>query len=97
MNFGLTEEQSMIVDTVREFVEREIYPHEDAVEASGEVPAEVAEAIKAKTIELGFYACNFPEDVGGAGLSHVDFALVERELGAGPWRLRISLAVRRTF
>lgn len=87
MNFGLTEEQSMIVDTVREFVEREIYPHEDAVEASGEVPAEVAEAIKAKTIELGFYACNFPEDVGGAGLSHVDFALVERELGRGSMAL----------
>ena len=87
MNFGLTEEQSMIVDTVREFVEREIYPHEDAVEASGEVPAEVAEAIKAKTTELGFYACNFPEDVGGAGLSHVDFALVERELGRGSMAL----------
>lgn len=87
MNFGLTEEQSMIVDTVREFVEREIYPYEDAVEASGEVPAEVAEAIKAKTIELGFYACNFPEEVGGAGLSHVDFALVERELGRGSMAL----------
>ena len=87
MNFGLTEEQSMIVDTVREFVEREIYPYEDVVEATGEVPAEVAEAIKAKTIELGFYACNFPEEVGGAGLSHVDFALVERELGRGSMAL----------
>ena len=37
--------------------------------------------IKRKTIELGFYACNFPEEVGGAGLSHLDFTLVERELG----------------
>ena len=87
MNFGLTEEQSLIVSTVRDFVEKEIYPHEDEVERTGEVRPEVAEAIKAKTIELGFYACNFPESVGGAGLSHLEFALVERELGRGSMAL----------
>ena len=83
MNFGLTEEQQMIVDTVRSFVENEIYPHEDAVERSGTVPADIAEQIKQKTLDLGFYACNFPEEVGGAGLSHLEFALVERELSRG--------------
>ena len=36
-----------------------------------------------KTKELGFYACNFPEEVGGAGINHLEFALVERELGRG--------------
>ena len=87
MQFGLTDEQQMIVDTVRSFVENEIYPHEDAVERSGEVPQEIADEIKRKTIELGFYACNFPEEVGGAGLTHVDFALVERELGRGSMAL----------
>lgn len=87
MHFGLTDEQQMIVETVRSFVEREIYPHEDAVERSGEVPKEVADEIKRKTIELGFYACNFPQEVGGAGLSHVEFALVERELGRGSMAL----------
>lgn len=87
MNFGLNDEQEMIVSTVRAFVENEIYPHEDAVERTGEVPPDLAEAIKAKTIALGFYACNFPEEVGGAGLSHVDFALVERELGRGSMAL----------
>ena len=87
MQFGLTDEQQMIVDTVRSFVEKEIYPHEDAVERTGEVPQEIADEIKRKTVELGFYACNFPEDVGGAGLSHVEFALVERELGRGSMAL----------
>ena len=87
MQFGLTDEQQMIVDTVRSFVEKEIYPHEDAVERSGEVPQEIADEIKRKTIERGFYACNFPESVGGAGLNHVDFALVERELGRGSMAL----------
>ena len=87
MHCGLTDEQEMIVSTVRSFVENEIYPHEAEVERSGEVPPEIAEQIKQKTIELGFYACNFPEEVGGAGLSQVDFALVERELGRGSMAL----------
>ncbi len=87
MHFGLTDEQQMIVDTVRSFVENEIYPHEETVERTGEVPPEVAETIKQKTLELGFYACNFPEEVGGAGLSHLEFALVERELGRGAMAL----------
>ncbi len=87
MHFGLSDEQEMIVSTVRSFVENEIYPHEAEVERSGEVPPEVADRIKQKTIELGFYACNFPEEVGGAGLPHVDFALVERELGRGSMAL----------
>ena len=83
MNFGLTEEQEMIVETVRSFVENEIYPHEDVVERTGEVPKDIADSIKRKTMDLGFYACNFPKEVGGAGLSHLEFALVERELGRG--------------
>jgi acyl-CoA dehydrogenase len=87
MNFGLSDEQEMIVSTVREFVEREIYPHETLVERTGEVPEEVAQEIKRKVIDLGFYACNFPEEVGGAGLGHLDFALVERELGRGSMAL----------
>ena len=91
MNFGLSQEQEMIVSTVRSFVEHEIYPYEELVERSGEVPKEIADEIKRKTLELGFYACNFPEEVGGAGLSHLEFALVERELGRG------SMALNHVF
>jgi len=87
MHFGLSQEQEMIVETVRSFVENEIYPHEEIVESTGEVPEEIAQAIKQKTIDLGFYACNFPQEVGGAGLSHLEFALVERELGRGSMAL----------
>ncbi|TQV74439.1 acyl-CoA dehydrogenase family protein [Denitrobaculum tricleocarpae] len=81
MHFGLTQEQEMVVETVRSFVEREMYPHEDLVEKLGEVPAEIADEIKRKVIDLGFYAPNFPVEVGGGGLGHLDFALLERELG----------------
>ena len=87
MQFDLTEEQQMIVDTVRSFVEREIYPHEELVEREGSVPPDLARQIRDKTRAIGFYACNFPEEVGGAGLGHLDFALVERELGRGSMAL----------
>lgn len=87
MQYGLNEEQEMIVSTVRSFVENEIYPHEDLVERTGEVPKEIAQEIKRKTLDLGFYACNFPESLGCAGLNHLEFALVERELGRGSMAL----------
>ncbi|WP_312527273.1 acyl-CoA dehydrogenase family protein [Paracoccus sp. (in: a-proteobacteria)] len=87
MDFGRSEEQDMIVKTVRDFVENEIYPHEAEVERLGHVPHELGEEIKRKVIDLGFYASNFPEEAGGPGLSHVDFALVERELGRGSMAL----------
>jgi len=83
MDFGLSQEQDMIVETVRHFVEQEIYPHEELVEKQGFVPDEIGRDIARKCKELGFFGCNFPEQVGGAGLNHFDFTLVERELGRG--------------
>ena len=83
MDFGLSQEQEMIVETVRQFVEQEIYPHEEMVEKQGFVPDEIGRDIAQKCKELGFFGCNFPEEVGGAGLNHFDFTLVERELGRG--------------
>ena len=82
MIYGQTDEQLMIADTVRSFVEKEIYPHEELVERTGEVPAEIAQEIRQKTLDLGFYACNFPESVGCAGLNHVEFAHCRARVGA---------------
>ncbi len=87
MHFGLTDEQTMIVDTVRDFVEKEIYPHENKVEELGYVPQDIADDIKSKVLNMGFYAPNFPEEVGGGGLNHLEFALLERELGRGSMAL----------
>jgi len=83
MNFELSDEQKMIVDTVRSFLEKEIYPFENEVERTGEVPKELGLEIAKKCKEIGFFAANFPESVGGAGLNHLEFTLLERELGRG--------------
>ena len=89
MDFALSEEQQMIVDTTRSFVETEIYPYEAEVDRTGIVPPELGSEIARKCRELGFFGCNFPEEVGGAGLDEFDFTLVERELGRGSYALTV--------
>ena len=89
MNFGLSDEQQMIVDTVRTFVENEMYPHEEEIERLGAVPPEIAQEIKQKCIDIGFYASNMPEEHGGGGLNHLDFTLLERELGRASMALTV--------
>ena len=89
MDFGLTTEQQMVVDTVRGFVEKELYPHEEEVERTGQVPSALGESIKRKVIDLGFYAPNLPEEVGGGGLDNLTFALLERELGRASMALSV--------
>jgi len=81
MNFGLSFEQEMIVDTIRAFVEKEIYPHEAEVDKTGEVPLELGHEIRDKCLEAGYFAANISEEFGGGGLGHLDFTLLERELG----------------
>ena len=81
MNYNLTAEQDMIVRSLRAFREQELEPHEAEVDRSGEVPPELGQQIKQKALEMGFYAPNLPEDIGGGGLDYKTLALFERELG----------------
>jgi acyl-CoA dehydrogenase len=81
MNLNLNDEQRMIVETVRAFVEKELMPHEEVVERTNGVPIELRRQIQAKAIQHGLYAANMPEEYGGADLDNVSLALMERELG----------------
>ena len=89
MDFGLSQEQQMVVDTVRNFVEKELYPHENTVEELGYVPAELTKEIRQKVLDLGFYAANIPEEFGGGGLDYVTMSLLERELGRASQALSV--------
>jgi acyl-CoA dehydrogenase len=92
MDFALSPEQEMIVQTARRFVEEELYPHEEEVEASDRVRPELVERIKAKALELGLYAANMPEALGGGGLDYVSLTLLERELGRASFALQYLVA-----
>jgi acyl-CoA dehydrogenase len=84
MNFALTPEQEMVVETVRSFVEHELYPLEAEVERTGEVPREVGREIARKVKELGFYAPNIPEEFGGGGLDVRSMRTTAKRSG-GDW------------
>jgi len=81
MNYTLTAEQDMILRSLRAFREQELEPFEAEVDKSGEVPEELGQRIKARALEMGFYAPNLPEEIGGGGLDYKTLALFERELG----------------
>jgi len=89
MHFGLTAEQQLVVDTVRDFVERELYPLEKEVERTGTVPIGLGREIQRKVIALGFYAPNIPATFRGGGLDQLTFALLERELGRAAMALSV--------
>jgi len=88
MDFSLSEEQQMLIDSARTFAEKELYPYEDEVESSDEVRPELAQQIRARAIAQGFYAANMPEELGGGGLDSVSLSLVERELGRANFALQ---------
>ena len=94
MNFAMTEEQRMIVDTTRAFVENELYPHEMEVERTGELRDDLRETLKRKAIEAGLYAANMPAEVGGAGLDTVTWILYEKELGKANYALHWTCVAR---
>jgi acyl-CoA dehydrogenase len=94
MNFGLTDEQQMIVEATRAFVETELYPHEAEVERTGHVRPELRAEIGEKARAAGLYAANMPEDVGGAGLDTLSWLLYEKELGKANYALHWTCVSR---
>ena len=92
MEFGLSSEQEMIIDTVRSFVEQELYPHEDEVEKNNHIDSSLAESIKQKAINLGLYATNMPVEYGGGGLDTLSLCLFEKELGKANFGLQYIVA-----
>ena len=92
MNYQLTDEQTMLLDSLRAFLAEEVYPYEAEADRAAEVPEELGNQIKAKAIEMGFYAANLPESVGGGGLDYTTMGLVERELGKASYGLAGHIA-----
>jgi len=92
LDFALSDEQQMIVDTVRSFTERELFPHEEQVEKLGKVPPELVQQIKKRSIDAGLYAANMPAELGGGGLDTFGVTLVDREFGAASYALHYIVA-----
>ncbi|MEY8883423.1 acyl-CoA dehydrogenase family protein [Donghicola sp. XS_ASV15] len=81
MDFTISDEMKMVTEAVGKFVREKVQPLECETEENAEIPADKLAAVRAEAQELGFYAMNMSEEVGGAGLGVMDMCLVEEQLG----------------
>jgi alkylation response protein AidB-like acyl-CoA dehydrogenase len=76
MDFAFTSEQIQLRKAVREFAEAEIGPHVLEWDENQIFPLETIK----KAGELGYMGAIFPEELGGAGLGYIDYAIIIEEL-----------------
>src|SRR2546428_729377 len=93
MDFRLTEEQKLVRDTARDFVDRELIPHVREWEEKGEVPR----SFYRKMASLGFLGAPVPEKYGGAGMDYVSFMLLVEEISRGSSSVRTTVSVQTSL
>ncbi len=76
MSIWTSPEREALRKTVRGFVEREIAPHIDEWESTGELPRE----LHRKAAEAGLLGAGFPEEVGGGGGDGADAVIICEEM-----------------
>jgi glutaryl-CoA dehydrogenase (non-decarboxylating) len=89
MDFTLTDENRLVRDSARAFVEAEILPYIREWDTNGEVHPEVFTRMG----ELGFLGAPIPERYGGAGMDYVSFALLCEELERADTAFRVVQSV----
>jgi alkylation response protein AidB-like acyl-CoA dehydrogenase len=75
----LTDEQQLILRTVRQFVDKEVIPVASAMEHRDEYP----HALVAQMKEMGLFGLNIPEEYGGSGIDSTTFAMIFEEISRG--------------
>ena len=83
MDFKTPDEYAELQRNLVEFVDRELRPleQEQLDPETDDVPVELRDRVRRRSAELGFYAADFPEDVGGSGLPQLGMVLL-REAAA---------------
>jgi alkylation response protein AidB-like acyl-CoA dehydrogenase len=79
MDIGFTEEQELLRETARKFLDRECDSR--LVRARMAEPAAVTDEFWKKLAEQGWLGIVYPEEVGGSGLGVVDLVILMEEMG----------------
>jgi alkylation response protein AidB-like acyl-CoA dehydrogenase len=88
MDLHLTADQRVLRDSVREFAERELRPHVRVWDESQHFPM----ALLPKLADLGLMGIQFPDEVGGSGMSAVDYCICIEELARVDPAIALSVA-----
>ena len=76
---ALTDEETLLVETVRAFIDRDVKPTVRDVEHANEYPEKWIEQMK----QIGIYGLAIPEEYGGSPVSMSCYVLVTQELARG--------------
>ena len=87
-NLNLTEEQTLIRDTIRDFADKIIRPVVMEFDESQKFPTDIMHQLG----EMGFLGILIPEQYGGAGLGHIEYVLVIEELAKVDPSIALSVA-----
>src|SRR5688572_16250684 len=88
MDFSISEEQSALATTAREFTRKEIIPKAAHFDETGEFPREILE----RAWKTGLMNIEVPEAYGGLGGSCLDNCLVQEEVSFGCSGINTSMA-----
>ena len=77
--FKFTEEQELLRQTFREFVNKEIKPIAAKIDQEEKIPRELIE----KLAEIGALGISFPEEYGGGGFGEVGYCIMQEEIARG--------------
>ena len=88
MDFRIDDAYLELQRSMRGFVERELRPLEQELDPEeDDVPVELRDRVRRRAAELGFYAADFPEDVGGGGLPQLGMVLLREAAWSSGSRL----------
>src|SRR6201987_2955192 len=76
---GLTEFQTEIISTVRDFVDKEVIPNAPELERTDTYPQDIVDQMR----KMGLFGLMIPEQYGGLGESRLTYALCVEELARG--------------
>jgi alkylation response protein AidB-like acyl-CoA dehydrogenase len=79
IEFPFSEEQKMLRDMVREFVNAEIKPIAHSIDEEEKIPRELIDKMR----DLGLMGASFPQEYGGGGFGEVRYCLMQEEIGRG--------------
>jgi alkylation response protein AidB-like acyl-CoA dehydrogenase len=85
----LSSDHQMIRDAVRDFAQRELWPHAAQWDKTHHFPKEAHRGLA----ELGAYGICVPEELGGAGMDYLTLALVLEEIAAGDGGTSTAISV----
>jgi alkylation response protein AidB-like acyl-CoA dehydrogenase len=93
VDLDLSDEQRLIQETAREFVDREIVPRARENDRAARFDHELARRLG----EMGYLGAPVPEEHGGRGLDYVSYGLIVEEVGRGDSSARTVVSVQTSL